>query len=127
MPRPLVIRLVAYVHIPQRWKLPVSRRAILARDGNACQYCGRPGRGTLMTVDHVVSRSLGGKATWDNLVAACAPCNRRKGNRRPEDAGMTLLAAPSRPRYVAFIFLEERAPAAHREVWQKYVAQAIPA
>jgi 5-methylcytosine-specific restriction endonuclease McrA len=124
IPRPLVIRLVTYVHVPQRWKLPVSRRAILARDRHECQYCGRPGRGTQMTVDHVVPRSLGGRATWDNLVAACAPCNRRKGNRRPDDAGMALLAEPCRPRYVAFVFLEERAPAAHREVWQKYVAEA---
>lgn len=127
MPLPLVIRLVTYVHVPQRWKLPVSRRAILARDGHTCQYCRRPGRGTQMTVDHVVPRSLGGTATWDNLVAACAPCNRRKGNRRPEDAGMTLVELPARPRYVAFVFLEERAPAAHREVWQKYVAPAMPA
>jgi 5-methylcytosine-specific restriction endonuclease McrA len=74
-----------------------------------------------MTVDHVIPRSLGGHASWENLVAACAPCNRRKGNRRPEDAGMTLLAAPQRPRYVALVFLEERAPAAHRAIWKKYV------
>jgi 5-methylcytosine-specific restriction endonuclease McrA len=127
MPRPLVIRLVTYVHVPQRWKLPVSRRAILARDGHCCQYCGRSGRGAEMTVDHVVPRSLGGKGEWDNLVAACGPCNHRKGNRRPEDAGMALLAPPARPRYVAFVLLEDRAPAAHRKVWQKYVTHPAPA
>jgi 5-methylcytosine-specific restriction endonuclease McrA len=121
MPQPVVIRLVTYVHVPNRWKLPVSRRGVLARDAHTCQYCGRPGRGTPMTVDHVIPRSLGGRASWDNLVAACGPCNRKKGNRRPEDAGMALLSAPAKPRYVALVFLEERAPAAHREIWQKYV------
>jgi len=121
LPTPVVIRLVPYVHVPRRWKLPVSRRGILARDGYACQYCGRSLPAMHLTVDHVVPRSRGGRATWDNLVAACAPCNRRKGGRLPGEAGMRLQSQPSKPRYIAFVFLSARAPEAHREVWQKYV------
>ena len=77
VPVPLVIRLLAYVRLPHRWQLPVSRRGVLARDQYTCQYCGAmPGRQSL-TIDHLVPRSRGGGRTWLNLVAACAPCNRR--------------------------------------------------
>jgi 5-methylcytosine-specific restriction endonuclease McrA len=124
VPTPVVIRLVTYVRVPRRWKLPVSRRAVLARDNYACQYCGaQPGRPAL-TVDHVVPRSQGGGKSWDNLVAACAPCNRRKGGRRPEEAGMRLLTRPEMPRYVALAFIETSSrPAA----WQKYLDTASAA
>lgn len=60
IPIPLVIRLVAYVRIPHRWRTPVTRRGVLARDGYTCQYCGvQPGRAAI-TVDHVVPRSRSG-------------------------------------------------------------------
>src|SRR5436305_1567497 len=72
---PSVIRLIAYVPVPPRMPLPVSRRTVLARDNYTCQYCGsQPGKAQL-TIDHVVPRSKGGGTTWDNVVAACAPCN----------------------------------------------------
>ena len=116
---PSVIRLVSYVPIPPRLPLPVSRRTVLARDNYTCQYCGvQPGK-TQLTIDHVIPRSKGGGMTWDNVVAACAPCNRRKGNRLPDDAGMKLLSTPSRPRYLAFVMLSERG---RNDVWQKYLS-----
>ncbi len=115
---PLVIRLVAYVPVPRRLPLPLSRKTVLARDVYTCQYCGaQPGRNEL-TVDHVVPRSRGGTTSWENVVAACATCNRRKGNRTPEEAQMHLHSAPSRPRFVAVVLLGESH--AH-EVWQKYL------
>ncbi len=115
---PLVIRLVTYVPLPRRLPLPLSRRTVLARDLYTCQYCGeQPGR-TELTVDHILPRSRGGLTTWDNVVAACGPCNRRKGNRTPEEAGMKLLSEPTRPRFVAVVLLGESH--AH-EVWQKYL------
>ena len=115
---PLVIRLVTYVPLPRRLPLPLSRRTVLARDLYTCQYCGiEPGR-TELTVDHVLPRSRGGLTTWENVVAACGPCNRRKGNRTPEEAGMKLSSVPSRPRFVAVILLGESH--AH-EVWNKYL------
>jgi 5-methylcytosine-specific restriction endonuclease McrA len=115
---PLVIRLVAYVPLPRRLPLPLSRRTVLARDLYTCQYCAaQPGRADL-TVDHVLPRSRGGLTTWENVVAACGSCNRRKGNRTPEEADMHLLSIPSRPRFVAVVLLGE----AHaHEVWQKYL------
>lgn len=118
LPLPLVIRLVTYVRIPRHWRLPVSRRGVLARDNYCCQYCGaQPGRSQL-TVDHVLPRSQGGGKSWENLVAACGPCNRRKGGRRPEEAGMHLLARPTAPRYVVLAFVES---GARHDTWQKYL------
>jgi len=122
LPRPAVIRLVTYVRIPHRWRLPVSRRGILARDAYTCQYCAaKPPRG-LLTVDHVVPRSRGGSKSWENLVAACAPCNRRKGGLRPEEAGMRLCAPPGPPRYVAFAFIDG---IPRHDAWQKYLQPAV--
>ena len=58
----------------------ITRRAVLARDDWTCQYCGSR---SSLTVDHVIPRSQGGDSSWENIVASCAPCNRRKGNRLP--------------------------------------------
>jgi 5-methylcytosine-specific restriction endonuclease McrA len=115
---PLVIRLVAFVPVPRRLPLPLSRRTVMARDLHTCQYCGgQPGKHEL-TIDHVVPRSRGGATTWENVVTACAPCNRRKGDRLPEEAKMTLLSKPARPRFIAVVLLGE---ANSHSVWQKYL------
>jgi len=121
LPVPLVIRLVAYVRIPHRWRLPVSRRGVLARDHYTCQYCGRqPGRKGL-TVDHVVPRAQGGPKTWENLVAACAACNRKKGGRRPMEAGMRLTGEPVAPRFIAIAFV---ASGSRHATWEKYFRES---
>jgi 5-methylcytosine-specific restriction endonuclease McrA len=114
---PLVVRLVRYVAIPRHRRLPCSRRGVLARDRETCQYCGaQPGRAHL-TLDHVLPRAQGGTTAWENVVAACAACNHRKANRTPQQAGMSLVAAPRQPTYAAFALLGvlER-----HDVWQKY-------
>ena len=118
VPMPLVIRLVYYVRIPRRFSLPLSRRTVLARDHYTCQYCNaQPGKAHL-TIDHVLPRSRGGETRWENVVTACAACNRRKGDRTPVEATMPLLRQPRRPRYLALTLLEEaRAP----QVWDKYM------
>jgi 5-methylcytosine-specific restriction endonuclease McrA len=115
---PLVIRLVYYVRIPRRFSLPLSRRTVMARDHYACQYCGeQPGKANL-TIDHIMPRSRGGETSWKNVITACGVCNRRKGNRTPEEANMPLLSQPSRPRYLAVTLLAgPRAP----KVWGKYM------
>ena len=114
---PLVVRLVRYVAIPRKRQLPCSRRAVLARDRETCQYCGaQPGRAHL-TIDHVVPRAQGGTTSWENVVAACAACNHRKANRTPQQAGMTLAVAPCRPAYVAFALL---GTLERHDAWQKY-------
>ena len=87
MEKPDVIRLVNYVRIPREaHRRKITRRAVLARDSWTCQYCGTKKSG--LTVDHVIPRSRGGKSVWENIVAACASCNRRKGNRLPREIQM---------------------------------------
>lgn len=114
---PLVIRLVRYIKIPRRLRLPCSRRGVLARDRETCQYCGiQPGRSQL-TVDHVMPRSRGGQTIWENVVTACRECNHRKGGRTPEEANMLLMSVPRQPQYVAFALLGELE---RHEVWRKY-------
>jgi 5-methylcytosine-specific restriction endonuclease McrA len=114
---PLVIRLMRYIKIPRRLRLPCSRRGVLIRDRETCQYCSaQPGRAHL-TVDHIVPRSRGGQTIWENVVAACRDCNHRKGGRTPDEAHMTLLSKPRQPQYVAFALLGELE---RHEVWRKY-------
>ncbi len=99
--RPAVIRLVSYVKIPRDpHRRKITRRAVFARDDWTCQYCGSR---TQLTVDHVVPRSKGGGSTWDNIVAACAPCNRRKGDSLPRQVGMTLARSPRTPSPEVFV------------------------
>jgi 5-methylcytosine-specific restriction endonuclease McrA len=117
---PLVVRLVRYVAIPRHRQLPCTRRGVLARDSETCQYCGaQPGRAHL-TIDHVLPRAHGGTTTWENVVAACAACNHRKASRTPQQAGMALIRPPHRPSYVVFALL---GTLERHEVWQKYAYQ----
>jgi len=97
---PSIVRLGAYARIPRKHVI-LTRKNIIRRDGNRCMYCGT--REGPMTVDHVVPRKFGGGDTWENLVAACMKCNNKKGNRTPEQAGMTLLRQPKRPNHILFI------------------------
>jgi 5-methylcytosine-specific restriction endonuclease McrA len=90
---PSVIRLLEYRRIPHQTRA-LSRKNILLRDRNICQYCGSVLPSGELTLDHVVPRSRGGQSTWENLVACCHPCNRRKGNQLPEEASMKLVRQP---------------------------------
>ncbi|HYY44493.1 MAG TPA: HNH endonuclease [Actinomycetota bacterium] len=98
---PSVVRLNYFVKVPYRRRGSMSRRAVLIRDNFECQYCGRPAE----NVDHVVPRSRGGAHTWDNVVASCRPCNSRKENRSPNDAGMRLRRQPEPPHESVWILV----------------------
>jgi 5-methylcytosine-specific restriction endonuclease McrA len=76
---PSVIRLLEYRRIPHQTRA-LSRKNILLRDRNSCQYCSVILTAGELTLDHVIPRSRGGLSTWENLVACCHDCNRRKGN-----------------------------------------------
>lgn len=96
-PMPKILRLVYRVklHVDKMFGPPqVSKRGVLARDNYTCAYCGDHGS----TVDHVIPRSKGGRSSWMNLVAACKPCNNRKRDRTPEEAGMKLKVTPYAPK-----------------------------
>jgi 5-methylcytosine-specific restriction endonuclease McrA len=114
MPRPVVIRLVTFVKVPRdTHRRKITRRAVFARDGWACQYCGSRSN---LTVDHVIPRSKGGASSWDNIVASCAPCNRRKGDHLPDRAGMHPRRKPSAPSPHVFIHVASPTiPAAWRQ------------
>ncbi|NND71455.1 MAG: HNH endonuclease [Rhodothermales bacterium] len=98
-PFPSIVRLNLYVRVPYR-RIMLSRKNVLRRDRYKCQYCGRRDK---LTIDHVQPKSRGGRDTWENLVAACVPCNNRKGNRTPDEAKMSLSRKPFRPSHVMFI------------------------
>lgn len=93
VPVPSVIRLLSYRHIPQQSRA-LSRKNILLRDRNTCQFCGQPFPASELTLDHVLPRSRGGRSTWENLVACCYECNNSKGDRTPEEAGLKLARRP---------------------------------
>jgi len=95
-PIPAVIRVPGWLHrLPQI--VPPTRRNVLLRDEFACGYCGRTGTSAQLTIDHVLPRSRGGRTEWANVVTACAPCNRRKGDRTPDEAAMPLSCEPREP------------------------------
>src|SRR2546429_3623130 len=117
--RPVVIRLIAYVNVPRdAHRRKITRRAVFARDSWTCQYCGSR---SSLTVDHVIPRSKGGESSWENIVASCAPCNRRKGDRTPRQAGMHPRRAPRTPR--AEIFIRVASPSIP-SAWLQYLPQA---
>ena len=96
---PSVVRLNYFVKVPYRARASLSRRAVFVRDNFQCQYCGRPAE----NVDHVIPKSRGGAHTWDNVVAACRPCNSRKENRSPGDVGLRLRRSPLPPHETVWI------------------------
>jgi len=91
---PSVVRLGYMIKRP-RPRVSLSKWEILRRDNHTCQYCGR--KTSHLTLDHVVPRRQGGGHSWENLVTACAPCNRRKGGQRPDEANMRLYHPPREP------------------------------
>jgi 5-methylcytosine-specific restriction endonuclease McrA len=94
MAMPSVIRLLEYRRIPHQTRA-LSRKNILLRDRNTCQYCSVVLPSSELTLDHVIPRSRGGNSTWENLVACCHSCNRRKGNRMLHELDdMKLLKEP---------------------------------
>jgi len=114
--RPSVIRLLYLVRRP-RPRVRLSKREVLRRDAHQCQYCGRKAR--RLTIDHIVPRFRGGSYSWDNLVAACPQCNRKKGGRTLPQARMDLLRPPREPRPTARYLFGRYADA--EGVWGKYL------
>ena len=104
MPRPAVIRLTKFIHVPRRFRRQVTNTFLFARDHYRCQYCGRSAvelrPREALTRDHVIPLSRGGRNDWGNVVTACSPCNTRKGNRLPQEIGMHPLTHPVEPHFV---------------------------
>jgi 5-methylcytosine-specific restriction endonuclease McrA len=118
-PVPSVIRLLAYRHIPQQSRA-LSRKNILLRDRNTCQFCAKQFSSSELTLDHVLPRSRGGPTSWENLVACCYACNNSKGDRTPEEAGIRLQQRP-RPFTLHTSRQLMRMMGRHDEKWRKYL------
>ncbi len=114
---PSVVRLRRYVRVPYRWNTPLNRRSVFARDEHRCQYCGGPAE----SIDHVVPRSRGGDHIWENVVAACRPCNVRKRDRMLHETSMRLLRMPSVPRGSSWLTF---ALGVIPEAWTPYLLNA---
>jgi len=123
---PSVIRLLRYVRIKKRFDyVPFSRANIYARDGYCCQYCAKAFPTQELTFDHVMPVSQGGRKDWENIVTCCVSCNRRKGGRTPEEAGMHLVRPPQRPGSAPAIHFTIRLPSAP-DSWRDYLYWNLP-
>jgi 5-methylcytosine-specific restriction endonuclease McrA len=111
---PSVVRLRHFVKVPYQARVALNRRAVFARDGHRCQYCG----GSAENIDHVIPRSRGGLHAWENVVASCRPCNARKRDHLLEESGLRLRRPPTVPRQRTFILV---ASGAIRSEWEQYL------
>jgi 5-methylcytosine-specific restriction endonuclease McrA len=117
VPIPSVIRLRTFVKVPFRRRAPLNRRGIFARDDQRCQYCGAAAE----SIDHVIPRSRGGEHTWDNVVAACRPCNVRKRDKLLPETSMRLHRPPSVPRDLTWVVVAAGNVPTH---WEPYLSPA---
>jgi 5-methylcytosine-specific restriction endonuclease McrA len=117
VPVPVVVRLKRYVQVPFRARIPLSNHAVLRRDNHECAYC-ETGRGT--TVDHVTPRAKGGQHRWENVVAACRPCNARKADKTLDQLGWSLRFKPFVPTGTMWLFMGFKA----RDEWAPYLDPA---
>ena len=98
---PAVIKMRYYVY--RKFSKPLfSRRAILKRDQNQCQFCGVKFNDG--TIDHIIPKSLGGISSFTNCVAACFPCNKKKANKLLHETNLKLLKEPLPPSGYLFYF-----------------------
>ena len=97
-----VILLLGYDRFP-RQEVKFTRHNIFERYKNTCQYCGGRFDRRDLNLDHVIPRDRGGPTTWENIVCSCIPCNTRKSNRTPREAGLNLITKPRKPKWRPFI------------------------
>jgi 5-methylcytosine-specific restriction endonuclease McrA len=111
---PAVLRLMRFVRVPYRTMVPLTRRAVLARDGGVCAYCAGPAD----TIDHVHPRAHGGQHRWENVVAACKPCNAKKDDRTLAQLGWSLTFTPFAPKATLYVVFRHE----QQEAWRPYLA-----
>jgi len=100
---PSVLRMTRYIKVNRLMHaIRFSRNNIFIRDSFSCQYCGDTGTAGVLTLDHVIPVSFGGRKDWRNMVTACKPCNQTKGGRTPMQAGMRLIRTPLEPTWNSF-------------------------
>ncbi len=98
----------ASVKVSPGYTPPLNNETLFRRDDHICMYCGNRFRTSMLSRDHVRPISRGGQDIWNNVVAACKRCNNHKGDRRPEQAGLELIAVPFTPTHAEYIYLQGR-------------------
>jgi 5-methylcytosine-specific restriction endonuclease McrA len=121
---PAVVRLMEFVR-RHRVRIAFSRRNVFLRDDHRCQYCHVRLPSSELTCDHVIPRSQGGRSSWENVVTACGPCNRRKGNRTPDQARMALHRVPECPASLPALGVRLGGDGAP-EPWRDFLAHLSP-
>jgi len=115
---PRVILMMVYDRLPKK-EVKFTRHNIFERDKNMCQYCGAVLDRRDLNLDHVIPRDRGGPTTWENIVCSCIPCNTRKANRTPSEAGMRLVQKPKRPKWRPFVQVSLGAPV--HDTWKHFL------
>jgi len=114
---PAVIALKKYID-EKFFTITCSRKNILLRDNNVCQYCRNKFPEHELTIDHVIPRCKGGKNVWNNVATACKPCNQQKGSHLPATAPVSLMRQPRKPSFRALI--KKRIGGANAK-WEEYL------
>lgn len=120
MGMPRVIRVKNAWVRRRKHSVPCTRRNLLLRDNAECQYCGKQVTTENYTMEHVLPVSRGGKTEWSNVVVACAPCNKEKDNRTPEQAGMRLRKQPVTPKVTDPLYNFKLHITKMRPEWQEW-------
>lgn len=115
---PRVIVLLMFDRLPKK-EVKFTRHNVFERDKNTCQYCGKIFDRSELNLDHVIPREKGGQTTWENIVCSCIPCNSRKANKLPHQAGMHLIRAPKKPRWRPFVNVNYAGPC--HDSWRHFV------
>ena len=101
---PAVMKLIKLIRTLYINRVPFSKKNVLVRDGFKCAYCGAERQ--RLTIDHIIPKSKGGKADFENCVSSCKPCNNKKGNRTPREAQMYLKVKAYQPTISEFLRLK---------------------
>ena len=115
---PRVIMLLMFDRLPKK-EVKFTRLNIFERDKNTCQYCGKVFDRRDLNLDHVIPRDRGGPTNWENIVCSCIPCNTRKANRSPQEAGLHLVRKPKRPKWRPFVQVNIGFP--YHESWKHFL------
>jgi len=98
---PAIIQVYGFVRNGKRSNPSPSTENVVAFYNHRCQNadCGHSFKdGKMLTKDHIVPQSKGGRDVWENVTCLCQPCNNKKGSKSLDEMGWTLLRAPERPR-----------------------------
>ena len=120
MNHPAILRLKKHANRAYSKRCVFSRKGIVKRDKSTCLYCGKKLSAAEVTIDHVVPKSIGGTTSFTNCVVCCGPCNNKKANKTPEQAGMVLLKKPTHPSFTSDNFLAETQEFYHPD-WNNFL------